>query len=506
MIILDGYSLTIPDVIAVCKDFEEVRIAESCFDKINKSREFVEKILAENRVVYGITTGVGELANTLISPEESEKLQLNLIRSHSVGVGDPLSEEVVRGMMVLRANALVQGHSGARLELIEFLVEMLNQRIYPYIPEQGSVGASGDLAPLSHLALAMIGEGECLVDGKRVVAADALEEKGLSPVVLLCKEGLALINGTQVMGSIGCLVVAEAELLLKNAQIAGSMSLEALRGTARAFDEKIHKLRPYAGQLKVAANIRKLVEGSGIISSHTNCEKVQDAYTLRCIPQVYGAIIDTIEYAKKVLTIEINSVTDNPLIFPDEEEVISGGNFHGEPLAFIMDFLGIALSEIANISERTVDRLVNPHISGLPPFLSPKSGLNSGFMIAQYTAAALVSENKVLAHPSSVDSIPTSAGQEDHVSMGTIGARNAIKIIKNVEQVLAIEMMCAAQGIDFVPQEPGKGTSVAHQAIRRFVKELEDDRILYKDIETVRNMVVSGDVVRDVEAAVGSLS
>lgn len=506
MITLDGYSLTIQDVISVCKDYEEVRIAESCFEKINKSRNFVEKILAENRVVYGITTGVGELANTLISPEESEKLQLNLIRSHSVGVGDPLSEEVVRGMMVLRANALVQGHSGVRKELIEFLVALLNSRVYPYIPEQGSVGASGDLAPLSHLALAMIGEGECLVDGKRVPAVEALQAKGLTPVKLLCKEGLALINGTQVMGAIGCLVVAEAELLLKNAQIAGSMSLEALRGTARAFDEKIHKLRPYTGQIKVAANIRTLVEGSSIIASHTNCEKVQDAYTLRCIPQVYGSIIDTIEYAKKVLSVEINSVTDNPLIFPDEEEVISGGNFHGEPLAFIMDFLGIALAEIANISERTVDRMVNPHISGLPPFLSPKSGLNSGYMIAQYTAAALVSENKVLAHPSSVDSIPTSAGQEDHVSMGTIGARNAIKIIKNVEQVLAIEMLCAAQGIDFVPQEPGKGTAVAHQVIRRKVDELTDDRILYKDIETTRNMVVSGEVVREVEAAVGSLS
>ncbi len=506
MITLDGYSLTIPEAIAVSRDFEEVRIAETCIEKINKSRSFVEKILKENRVVYGITTGVGELANTLISPEESEKLQLNLIRSHSVGVGEPLSEEIVRGMMLLRANALVQGHSGIRLELIDFLVEMLNRRIYPYIPEQGSVGASGDLAPLSHLALAMIGEGECFVGGKRTLAKDALKIQGLKPVTLLCKEGLALINGTQVMASIGCLVVAEADLLLKNAQIAGSMSLEALRGTARAFDEKIHKLRPYEGQIRVAANMRKLVEGSDIIASHTNCEKVQDAYTLRCIPQVYGAIIDTIEYAKKILTVEINSVTDNPLIFPDEEEVISGGNFHGEPLAFIMDFLGIALAEIANISERTVDRLVNPHVSGLPPFLSPKSGLNSGYMIAQYTAAALVSENKVLAHPSSVDSIPTSAGQEDHVSMGTIGARNAVKILKNVEQVLAIEMLCAAQGIDFQKQTPGVGTSVAHRAIRRHVQTLDDDRILYKDIETVRNLIVSGNIVRETEDRIGSLS
>lgn len=505
MIEIDGKSLNIKDVVAVSSNYKKVGLSKHAVDKIVKSRKFVEKILKKNRVVYGITTGVGELANKLISPEESKKLQENLLRSHAVGVGDALSEDIVRGIILLRANALAKGYSGVRKELIDFFIELLNKRIFPYIPSQGSVGSSGDLAPLAHLALVFIGEGECFINGQRLPSIEVLKKNSLQPMTLLSKEGLAMINGTQVMSAIGCIAVNEAEMLMKNAQIAGGMSLEALKGTARAFDPKIHSIRPYPGQIRVASNIRRLIEGSKIIESHKDCDKVQDAYTLRCIPQVYGSILDTIEYVKNTLSIEINSATDNPLIFPDEEEVISGGNFHGEPLAFVMDFLGIALSEIANISERTIDRLVNPHVSGLPPFLSPNSGLNSGFMIAQYTAAALVSENKVLAHPSSVDSIPTSAGQEDHVSMGTISARNALKILKNVKNVLAIEILCAAQGIDFRKHSPGAGTRIAHRNIREQVKHLNDDRILYKDIKNVGEMIVRGDIVKKVEAKIGKL-
>jgi len=503
MIKIDGSSLSLKDVVLVSRNRKTVELDSSAVDGINNSRGFVEKILAENRVVYGITTGVGELANSLIQPKDVEKLQLNLIRSHATNVGEPFTEDVVRAIMLLRANALAKGFSGVRLTVIEMLLSLLNHSVYPHIPCKGSVGASGDLSPLAHLALVLIGEGECLVNGKRVDSITVLKKKGIKPVKLMAKEGLALINGTQVMAAIGCLVVQEADLLMKNAQIAGAMSLEALKGTSRAFDEKIHRVRPHAGQISCAANMRRIVAGSPIIASHVNCDKVQDAYTLRCIPQVYGAIMDTIEYAKKVLQVEINSATDNPLIFADEEEVISGGNFHGEPLAFIMDYLGIALSEIGSISERTIDRLVNPHISGLPPFLASKSGLNSGFMISQYTAAALVSENKILAHPASVDSIPTSAGQEDHVSMGCIAARHAWEILHNVENVLAIEMLCAAQGVDFHKLKPGKGTAAAHKNIRKHISHVDDDRVLYKDIEMVRDMIVSGEIVEAVEKVIG---
>jgi len=506
MITIDGNSLTIEDVVSVARDYKKVALSKTCLPAIEKSRAFVERLLKENRVVYGITTGVGELAHTFISPADAETLQINLVRSHSTSVGEPFSEDVVRGIILLRANALAKGYSGVRLELIRYLLDLLNKQVCPYIPCKGSVGASGDLSPLSHLALVVIGEGECLVEGKRVPSGEVLEEKGIKPLTLKAKEGLALINGTQVMSSLGCLVVHEAGILLKNAQIAGAMSLEALKGTSKALDPKIHEARPHKGQIACAANLRKIVAGSAIIASHVDCEKVQDAYTLRCIPQVYGAILDTIAYARQVLSVEINSANDNPLIFADEEEVISGGNFHGEPLAFIMDFLGIALAEIADISERTIDRLVNPHVSGLPPFLSENTGLNSGFMIAQYTAAALVSENKVLAHPASVDSIPTSAGQEDHVSMGTIAARHAWEILKNVENVLAIEMLAAAQGIDFCKYTPGKGTGVAHSIIRKMVPHLSGDRVLYTDMEKIKALIVVGSIVKEVEKIVGALT
>ncbi len=502
MIKINGNSLTLEDVVKITRNHEKVKIDPNAIDKIKRSQKYVEKILNTNKVVYGINTGVGELANKLISQSEISQMQKNIIRSHSAGVGEPFSEEIVRGIILLRANALAKGYSGVRLELIQLLLELLNNKIYPYIPSQGSVGASGDLAPLSHLALVLIGEGECIQNGERIDSKEILEKKNISHIELCPKEGLALINGTQIMSSIACKVIADSEMLIKNAQIASGMSLEALKGTAKAFDEKIHAVRPHKGQIRCAKNMREIIKDSEIIKSHVNCEKVQDAYTLRCIPQVYGAILDTIEFTKNTINVEINSATDNPLIFSEENEVISGGNFHGEPIAFAMDFLGIALSEIANISERTIDRMVNPHVSGLPPFLTEKSGLNSGMMIAQYTAAALVSENKVLAHPASVDSIPTSAGQEDHVSMGPIAARHCSDILKNVQNVIAIEILCAAQGIDFQEFSPGIGVKLAHKFIRENIKHLDDDRILYKDIEILNKLVINGSIIEKVEEKV----
>jgi histidine ammonia-lyase len=502
MIAIDGNSLTIEDFINIAIHYEKVELSPNAIPQIKKSREFVNNVVAEGKVVYGITTGFGELSNKYIEPELTDKLQENFLRSHSVGVGTPLNEDTVRGLILLRANALAKGHSGVRVKIIENLLELLNKKIYPYIPCQGSVGASGDLAPLAHLALALVGEGECFVNGKRVPAEIVLKENGIRITKLKAKEGLGLTNGTQLMASLGCLNLHQAKILVKNAQIAAAMSIEALKGTAKAFDKKIHNLRPHPGQLKCAENMRNLVSDSKIIASHTHCNKVQDAYTLRCIPQVYGAVMDTIDYVENVLSIEINSATDNPLIFPEENEAISGGNFHGEPIAFAMDYLGIALSEIGNISERTIDRLVNPHMSGLPPFLSKENGLNSGFMIAQYTAASLVSENKVLAHPASVDSIPTSAGQEDHVSMGPIAARHARDILNNVENILAVEMLAAAQGINFWEEKPGKGAGKAHNVIRKYVPFMNEDRILYKDMETIRAIVNNAEIVNEVEKAV----
>ena len=502
MVKIDGNSLTINDFINIVLHYEKVELSEEAIPLIEESRNFVNKVVEEGKVVYGITTGFGELANTYIKPELTDKLQENFLRSHSVGVGKPLSEEAVRGLILLRANALAKGYSGVRVKIIKNLIKLLNNKIYPYIPCQGSVGASGDLAPLAHLALMLVGEGECLVEGERVPALEVLEQHRIEVVKLKAKEGLGLTNGTQLMASLGCLALNKAKILVKNAQLAAAMSLEALKGTAKAFDEKIHMLRPHPGQLSVAENMRNLVADSAIIASHKDCSKVQDAYTLRCIPQVYGAVLDTIDYVEKVLSIEINSATDNPLIFPEEDEAISGGNFHGEPIAFAMDYLGIALAEIGDISERTIDRLVNPHKSGLPPFLSKNSGLNSGYMIAHYTAAALVSENKVLAHPASVDSIPTSAGQEDHVSMGPIAARHALDILKNVENVLAVEMLVATQGLDFCEFKPGKGSGKAYDYIRQFIPFMETDRIIYKDLEVVGNLINNGSIVEEVEKTI----
>lgn len=503
---IDGESLTIDNVVQVARFGKKVEIADSMLDPIRKSRAVVESAIKESRTVYGVNTGFGDLASVSIGPEDVAKLQVNLIRSHSAGVGELFPIDVVRGMMLLRANALVEGYSGIRLEVINTLIGMLNSGITPVVPQQGSVGSSGDLAPLAHMVLVLIGEGEAFYKGERMDGLKALKKAGLKPITLQAKEGVALINGTQAMTSVGALAVYDALNTIKDAMIAAGMTLEALRGTRTALDERIHAIRAHEGQTDVAKALRNLLPDSEINRSHAECGKVQDAYSLRCMPQVIGASLDTIRYVQSVVETEINSVTDNPLVFTDDETVVSGGNFHGQPIALAMDFLGIALSELANISERRINRLVNPHLSGLPAFLTTEGGLESGMMIAQYTAAALVSENKVLAHPASVDSIPTSADQEDHVSMGTIAARKAASILENVNNVIAIEYMCAAQGIDLLaPLRASEPIEAAKSTIRNSVAKLEDDRTLSPDIAKIRSIMRSGAIISNVEKLTGPL-
>jgi len=501
---IDGESLTIEDVNRVARKGEEVKISEDCLEGIKRSRDIVDETLKSNEDVYGINTGFGELANVKIERDKTEQLQENLVLSHASGVGDPFEEEIVRGVMLLRANTLAKGYSGARLEVIQTLVDMLNEEVHPVIPCKGSVGASGDLAPLAHMSLVLIGEGRALYDGKELSGNDAMKKAGLETIELKAKEGLALLNGTQVMTAIGALAVHDSELLLKSAQIASAMSLESLMGTDAVFDRRIHDARPHEGQIACAGNLRKLTKDSDIIRSHKDCDRVQDPYTLRCMPQVYGAARDAISYVRKVINIEMNSANDNPLIF-DNGDVISGGNFHGQPIALAMDFLGSAIAEIGNISERTTDKLMYEEESGLPPFLAKDSGLNSGFMIAQYTAASLVSENKVLAHPASVDSIPTSAGQEDHVSMGLTAARQTRDILNNVEHTVAIELLSAAQGLEFHDLEPGKGVKAAYNFLRDYVDPLEKDRSLHEDIIRCRDLIHEGEVIESVEDEIGEL-
>ncbi len=506
IVAIDGESLTIDDVVQVARFGKKVEIAVSAVDQIKKSRNVIENAIKEGRTVYGVNTGFGDLASVSIGPKDLAKLQVNLIRSHSVGVGEPFPIDVVRGMILLRANALTKGYSGIRLEVVTSLIEMLNSGVTPVVPQQGSVGSSGDLAPLAHMALVLIGEGAAFYKGERTDGLQALKKAGLKPIELQAKEGVALINGTQPMTSVGALTVYDALQTVKDAMIAFSLSLEALRGTRKGLDERIHAIRAHEGQTDVAKAMRALLLDSEINQSHAECGKVQDAYSLRCAPQVIGASLDTIRYVQSVIETEINSATDNPLVFPDDGSVISGGNFHGQPIALAMDFLGIALSELANISERRINRLVNPHLSGLPAFLTTEGGLESGMMIAQYTAAALVSENKVLAHPASVDSIPTSADQEDHVSMGTIAARKASSILENVKNVIAIEYMCATQGIDLLaPLKAAQPLEVAKSLIRELVPKLEDDRTLAPDIEKIRSLMTSGEIITQVEKITGFL-
>ena len=506
MILLDGNTLRLEEVVQVARGMAEVGLSEQGREQILISRAIVDKILASEEPVYGISTGFGAFSRVFVSKEEREKLQRNLILSHAAGVGENLPEDVVRAAMLLRANSLAKGYSGIKLATVEMLLAMLNHRIHPAIPAKGSVGASGDLAPLAHMVLVMLGEGEAFAGGRLMSGGQALATAGLAPVVLGGKEGLALINGTQIMTAVGCMVWRDAVDLMKVADVAAALCLEALRGTRTAFDPRISQVRPHAGQVATTANVLRLTDDSRIIASHSNCPKVQDAYSLRCVPQVHGASKDALRRVEETLLVEINAATDNPLIMPDTGEAVSGGNFHGQPIALVMDYLKLALAEIGNISERRTNRLLDPHLSDLPPFLTAYPGVDSGLMITQYTAAALVSENKVLVHPASADSIPTSANQEDHVSMGTIAARQAREILENVRLILAIECLAAAQGVDFLaPLAPGAGTGAAHRTIRQAVPHLEEDRIPAPDIGAICRLISDGSLLAAVETAVGPL-
>lgn len=505
-IVLTGANLTLDQVWQIAVQGAPVRLSAESSERVKRSRAHIQTILDEDRVVYGITTGFGQFKDRRIPTEDVNTLQRNLIVSHAAAVGEPFPTAIVRALMLLRANALAKGFSGIRPETLGLLLDCLNAEVHPILPSQGSVGASGDLAILAHLALVLIGEGEAEYQGSILPGREALAKAGLAPVKLEAKEGLALINGTQAMSSIGSLLIWKAKQLSKMADILGAMTLEAVKGTAEAYREELHQLRPHQGQLESARNLRKLVEESPLRDSHKDCGMVQDAYSLRCAPQVHGASRDTFRHVASVLETEINSVTDNPLIL-ENGEAISCGHFHGQPVALAMDFAAIALSELANISERRIERLVNPAYSnGLPAFLTEHGGLNSGYMIAQYTAASIVSENKSLAHPASVDSIPTSAGQEDHVSMGTTAARKAWRILENVEKVFAIELLCAAQGLDFRELSPGKGVKIAHQTLRDVVPTLGEDRNASKDINQALELVRSGLLVERVEAGIGGLN
>ncbi len=499
--------MTIEDLVSVARHGAQVMLTASAVRRIRASRQLVDRWVKENRAIYGITTGFGALSDVSISAKDTRRLQENILMSHSSGVGAPLDPEIVRATMALRIKDLARGHSGIRLKTVRQLTALLNRDVCPIVPQQGSVGASGDLAPLAHLALVLIGRGEALYRGQRMPGADALRSGGLKPIRLQSAEGLALVNGTQVMTAIGGLALYDAVRLAKLIDVSAAMSLEVLLGSRTEFDARIHQVRPHPGQRAAADNMNRIVQNSEIITSHKDCGRIQDAYTLRCSPQVHGASRDTIAYARQVIETEMNSSTNNPLIFAGSRDFLLGGNFHGQPVALALDFLAIAVSELANISERRIERLVNPKLSGLPAFLVKDGGLNSGFMIAQYTAAALVSENKVLSHPASVDSIPTSANKEDHVSMGTIAARKCRDIVDNVEAVIAIELLCAAQALDlFTNLKPGRGTMAAYQAIRRVIPHLESDRILAEDIATMRELIRSNRILDAVEAGIGRLN
>jgi len=506
MLILGDAPLTVDDVVRVARRRERVGLSDAAVERMVRSRVWVDKVLESEKPVYGINTGFGDLSNILVPRERWESLQRNLILSHCTGVGERLPEDVCRAIILLRVNSLIAGYSGIRAQTVEQLVLLLNNDIYPVIPCKGSVGSSGDLAPLSHMAAVLLGEGLVVSDGNEAPSLPVLNAAGISPIVLEAKEGLALINGTQAMTAIAALTLYDTGNLMKTADIAAALSLEALHGTRTAFDPRIAMIRPHNGHNKTSRNILSLTQGSEIMEKHVDCGKVQDAYSLRCVAQVHGASKDAFRYVVDVINVEMNSVTDNPLVMADTGEIISGGNFHGQPVALAMDFLKIAIAELGNISERRTSRLVDSKLSDLPAFLTTYPGVNSGFMILQYTAASLVSENKVLAHPASVDSIPTSANQEDHVSMGTIAARQACEILENVQYVLAIEILAAAQGIDFLNNDsPGKGTGAVHAAVRSIVSHLDDDRVLSPDILAVRDAIRDESILDAAEEAVGGL-
>jgi len=506
MIEINGEELSIEEVGRVARDYEEVTLAESAVEDVKKARRQVEDVVDENRICYGITTGFGRFSDTRISPQEVLKLQENLIRSHAAGTGESLPREIVRATMLLRINALARGHSGIRCETLQLLVDMLNRGVHPVIPSQGSLGASGDLAPLAHMALVLMGEGRAEIDGEEMSGDEALARCSLSPVTPDSKEGLALINGTQMMTAIACLALIDARSLLQHADIALALTMEGLQGILAPFKSAIHEVRPHPGQKRVAANIYKLLADSSLVLEERD-DRVQDAYSLRCAPQVHGASRDAYNHVKETIGREVNSATDNPLLFPDRDEIISGGNFHGQPLALTLDYLAMALSELGNISERRVFRMVDGTLNNdLPMFLTEHGGLNSGYMIAQYTSASLVGENKMLTSPASTDSIPTSANQEDHVSMGAISARKLKRITDNLKNIIAIEFVTAAQAVDMRTEYPeddlASATGSVFGRIREVVPRLEEDRVIADDIAGMRDLIEEEGILQMVKGEV----
>ena len=501
-VIITGKDLTIEKVVNVARQFEEVELSQEVIKHIEDSASLVDQFIKNKKKLYGVTTGFGALANSIIPQDKIHELQYNIIISHATAVGDPFPTEIVRAAMLLKLNTLASGCCGVRLKTVKMLIDMLNKRIHPIIPSKGSLGASGDLAPLAHMALVMIGKGTAEYNGNIILGSEALRLAGLTPLELEAKEGLSLVNGTQIMAAIGALAIYDTETLLKNADIAATMTAEALKSNEAPFDEEVHKLRPHPGQIKCARNIRKLIKESKLIGSNGI---TQDPYSIRCIPQVNGAVKDTIEFCRKIMETEINAVTDNPVILLESKRILSCGHFHGEYLAFALDFLAIAIAELADIAERRIARLVDPKLSGLAAFLINEAGVNSGFMIPHYTAAALVSENKILCHPASVDSIPTSANQEDHVSMGATAANKLLQVIFNVQNVICIEYICAAQALDLINGKQGIGTNAAYKTIRKKIKFLEKDEELHGYIMKSFELVKNGEIVRDVETAIGGL-
>lgn len=505
-LVIDGNSLTLENLNQVRSGFAPVVLADSAQEQMQACRQLIDAAMADGQVIYGVNTGFGKFSDVQISHENLAQLQKNLVLSHAAGVGNPLTPEAVRLILLLKANTLAKGYSGCRPVIADYLLKFLAADLLPVIPEKGSVGASGDLAPLAHLTLTLMGMGEFLYPPKQISGQAGLGMLGLAPIRLQAKEGLALLNGTQVTTALACLAWLRLEHLMKVADIVGALSLEALKGTPTAFDAKIHQVRGLSGQIQVAANLRKLLAGSAIVASHRNCSKIQDAYSLRCMPQVHGTVRDSVRHSESILSIEINSVTDNPIIFLEEKQILSGGNFHAQPISMIGDILAISAAQLANISERRIEYMLDPGTSCMAGFLTEEGGLNSGFMIAQVTAASLVSENKVLAHPASVDSIPTSANKEDFVSMGTLAARKALEVVENCEYVLAIELLCATQGMDF--KKPLESSLVLQQVterVRQHIPHWDRDRFLAPEIEIAWKLIRDPEFVRQTENLVGAL-
>src|SRR6266852_8536502 len=502
LVLIDGDTLRLEEILQVAREEATIELAPSALERVERSRALVEQVAAGDEPSYGINTGFGTLAEVRIDRQDLRALQRNLILSHAAGVGAPLPIPEARALLLLRINVLAKGFSGIRMLTLSLAIDMLNRGVVPVVPERGSVGASGDLAPLAHLALALIGEGEAFFEGQRLPSSTALAKAGLAPVVLGAKEGLALVNGTQAMCAVGILALLAAEELAEISDLAGAMTLEGLLGSHRPFRPEIQEVRPHPGQRDCAAHLRQLLADSELVETHAHCSKVQDPYSLRCMPQVHGAARDAISFARRILEIEANSATDNPLVFVDSETIVSGGNFHGQPVSMALDLLAIALTQLSTISERRVEQLVNPSLSGLPPFLAQDPGLNSGFMIAQVTSAALVAESRILCHPASVDSIPSSAGREDHVSMGMTAALKARQVAEHTRSCLAIELLAAAQAIDMrLPLKAGRGVRSAHQLIRSRIPTMNEDRQLHIDIQAMQQIIDGDELLQAVRAA-----